>query len=462
MVIGWDGEDDPECPYNWPRRRILANTGMLTILTFLIPLTSSIIAPGVPEIMLEFHNSSNELAAFVVSVFVLGLAVGPLLLSPLSEIYGRLIIYHISNVGFVAFSVACAVAPSLEALIVFRFLEGCFGSCGVTNAGASIADMVPEERRGKYLAAVSAGTLLGPILGPVIAGFLITAKGWRWVFWLVTIVSGAMSIVMLLLGRETYHPVILQRRVDRLRKVTGNSGLRSKFDDGLTPLGHLRRGIVRPLKLLMRSPLSLVCALYLAVVYGYLYLMFSSVTVVFQQQYGIHGELAGLVFLGLGVGNLIGMVMTSIVTDGAIKRIGAAGQEIKPEVRMKLAPLGGLCLPAGLFIYGWTAEYHIHWIVPILGMTVMGIGNMISLLSILLYLIDSFNIYSASALAANSVVRSVGGAVLPLAGLSMFSALGVGWGISLLGFIALAFIPIPILILRNGEWLRTHFEVRNL
>ena len=141
------------------------------------------------------------------------MAIGPLLLSPLSEIYGRLIIYHISNVGFVAFSVACAVAPSLETLIVFRFLEGCFGSCGVTNAGASIADMVPEERRGKYLAAVSAGTLLGPILGPVIAGFLITAKGWRWVFWLVTIVSGAMSIVMLLLGRETYHPVIDRKSV---------------------------------------------------------------------------------------------------------------------------------------------------------------------------------------------------------------------------------------------------------
>ena len=357
---------------------------------------------------------------------------------------------------------ASALAPSLEALIVFRFFQGCFGSCGVTNAGASIADMVSEENRGKYLAGVSAGTLLGPILGPVIAGFLITARGWRWVFWLVTIVSGAMSVVLLLLGRETYHPVILQRKVDRLRKLTGNPNLRSIFDDGLTPVRHLQRGMARPLKLLVRSPVSLVCALYLAVVYGYLYLMFSSITVVFQQQYGIHGELSGLVFLGLGLGNLIGMVLTSLVTDRAIRRISAAGQEIKPEVRMQLAPLGGLFLPAGLFIYGWTAQYHVHWIVPILGMTVVGIGNMISLLSILLYLIDSFSIYSASALAANSVVRSVGGGVLPLAGLSMFSALGVGWGNGLLGFIALGLVPIPVLILRHGEWLRTHFEVKNL
>ena len=116
-----------------------------------------------------------------------------------------------------AFIVACAVAPSLEVLIVFRFFHGCFGSCGVTNAGASIADMVSEEKRGRYLAGVSAGTLLlrRPHPRSVIAGFLITARGWRWVFWLVTIVSGAMSVVLLLLGRETYHWVILQRNVDR-------------------------------------------------------------------------------------------------------------------------------------------------------------------------------------------------------------------------------------------------------
>lgn len=390
------------------------------------------------------------------------MAIGPLILSPLSEVYGRLIIYHIANIGFLAFSVACAVAPSLPSLIVFRFLEGCFGSCGVTNAGASIADMVPAERRGRWLAGVSVGILIGPVIGPVIAGFLTQAKGWRWVFWLVTIVSGVLSVALLLLGRETYHAVILQRKVERLRKETGNPNFRHKLDDGLTAGRHLRHGIIRPLKLLVRSPISIVCALYLAVVYGYLYLMFSSVTSVFREQYGIHGNLSGLIYLGLGLGNLIGMVMTSVTTDRAIQKLKASGKEIKPEVRMQLAPVGGLFLPAGLFIYGWTAQYRVHWIVPIIGMTIMGIGNMIALLSVMLYLIDCFNEFSASALAANTVVRSIGGGVLPLAGLSMFSALGIGWGSSLLGFIAVAMIPIPMLIVRYGEWLRKRFDVGNL
>lgn len=258
--------------------------------------------------------------------------------------------------GFVAFTVACAVAPTLPALLVFRFFQGAFGSCGVTNAGASIADMVRPEQRGTYLAGVSAGTLIGPIIGPVIAGFLTEAKGWRWVFWLVTILSGVMAVPLLLLLvldlGETYQPVLLQRKVNRLRKHTGNPNLRSKLDDGLLPAERLRHGIVRPVKLLIKSPISIVCALYLALVYGYLYLMFSSVVIVFQQHYGITGELSGLVFLGLGLGNLIGMIATSWSTDRAIKKLTAAGSKVKPEVRLGLTPIGGLFLPAGLFIYG--------------------------------------------------------------------------------------------------------------
>lgn len=92
----------------------------------------------------------------------------------------------------------------------------------------------------------------------------------------------------------------------------------------------------------------------------------------------------------------------------------------------------------------------------------MGIGNMIIFLSVSLYLIDCFTIYSASALAANTVVRSIGGGLLPLAGLSMFTALGVGWGNSLLGFVAFAMIPVPMLIIKYGEWLRTNHEVKDI
>lgn len=146
-VVWWDGPEDPASPYNWPTWQKVVNCGLISALTFITPLASSIFAPGVPELMEEFHSRSTELAAFVVSVYVLGFASGPLVMAPMSEIYGRAIVYHICNFGYIAFVIGCALAPSLNALIVFRFLSGIFGSCPLTNGGGSIADMFTQENR---------------------------------------------------------------------------------------------------------------------------------------------------------------------------------------------------------------------------------------------------------------------------------------------------------------------------
>lgn len=145
-------------------------------------------APGVPEVMAQFKSNNDELASFVVSVYVLGYAFGPLIIAPLSELYGRLVIYHICNIMFVILTVACAVASNLNMLIGFRFLEGTFGSAPLTIGGGTIADMIKQEKRGGVMAVWAMGPLLGPVIGPAIGGYLTQAKGWRWVFWLIAIV----------------------------------------------------------------------------------------------------------------------------------------------------------------------------------------------------------------------------------------------------------------------------------
>jgi len=146
----------------------------------------------------------------------------------------------------------------------------------LTLCAGSIADMVRQEKRAGAMAIFAVGPLLGPILGPVIGGFIATAKTWRWVFWVVAIVGGFLGLVFFIFMRETYAPVILQRKAERLRKETGNPLLRSKLDVGLSPRDYFARGIIRPLKLLFLSPIVIIFALYMAVVYGYLYLMFTS------------------------------------------------------------------------------------------------------------------------------------------------------------------------------------------
>jgi hypothetical protein len=159
-IVSWDSDDDPQNPMNWTSKAKIINCGAIIFLTLLTPLASSMFAPGVPEVLHDFKETSVTLAAFVVSVFLLGFAVGPLLISPLSEIYGRRPVYMVCNAGFIIFTVACAVASSMPQLIVFRFFSGCFGVCPVTLGGASIADMIPQEKRGAAMALYAMGKLL--------------------------------------------------------------------------------------------------------------------------------------------------------------------------------------------------------------------------------------------------------------------------------------------------------------
>lgn len=103
-----------------------------------------------------------------------------MVIAPLSEMYGRVPIYNVCNVGFVAFTVACALAPDMSSLIVFRFFAGVFGIAPITNGGGTIADLMRPEKRGSAMSVWAIGPLIGPVIGPVCGGFLASAKGWRW------------------------------------------------------------------------------------------------------------------------------------------------------------------------------------------------------------------------------------------------------------------------------------------
>ncbi|KAF9889736.1 hypothetical protein FE257_007042 [Aspergillus nanangensis] len=466
-IVDWDGPDDPANPVNFSRLIKFTNVGIVSALTFITPLASSMFAPGVPQLMDEFHSSSTLLAGFVVSVYVLGFAIGPLILAPASELLGRAIIYHVCNVCFTVFSVACAVSTNLGMLIAFRFFQGCFGSAPVTNGGGTIADLIVQEKRGGVIAIYALGPLLGPVIGPVAGGYLTAAKGWRWVFWVLTIIGGVCTVVSLVFLRETYPTVLLQRKTQRLIRETGNKNLRSKRDNGLSTRQLFVQASMRPTKILFLSPIVAASSVYVGIVYGYQYLMFSTFTYVFEERYAFPTSSSGLTFLGIGVGSLLGLFVIGAVSDRILKAKSKPTADspsgvMKPEYRLPPLVWGAFFIPAGLFMYGWAAEYRTHWIVPIIGTALVGVGNIAVFMCITSYLVDAFTIYAASALAANTVVRSVMGALLPLAGQSMYRSLGLGWGNSLLGFIAVVCLPVPWAMMRYGEKMRMALDVSRL
>jgi multidrug resistance protein len=186
-VVDWDGPNDPEKALNWTDKKKWGNIAIISIVTLLTPLASSMVAPATPLIMRDFHTSDATVASFVVSIYILGYALGPLFLAPLSEVYGRLPIYHICNAQFIIWTIACALSPSIGSLLFFRLMAGIAGSCPLTIGGGSIADLIVQEKRGGAMALFALGPLLGPVIGPVAGGYLAEAAGWSWIFWLIAI-----------------------------------------------------------------------------------------------------------------------------------------------------------------------------------------------------------------------------------------------------------------------------------
>ncbi|TGJ87396.1 hypothetical protein E0Z10_g1404 [Xylaria hypoxylon] len=464
-VVGWEGPDDPAMPLNFdPRRKWIVVT-CLTLIALFSPLSSSILAPAVKAVRDEFGSSDTTKASLPVSIFLLGYAVGPLFLSPLSEIYGRAVVLSSANAFFCIWHIGCALAPSLDSLIVFRFLCGVGGAGSMTLGAAVTGDMFPVVERGKALSIWSIGPIVGPTLGPLIGAFIVGSIGWRWDPWIVFIPSTIVTIALAIYLPETCHKVLIDRKIKRLSRELNRDDLVNCYDaPGTKKVSQTRLlmlGLTRPLKMLFLAPIILLMSINVAFNYGTMYLMFNSIPPTFEDQYGFPTSLTGLVYLALGFGYALGIWSFLLLSDRTVIRLTKKNNGVfEPEMRLNLATYYACLCPITFFLYGWTTYYKVHWIAPILSLIPFGIAILGVYLPIQAYIIDAYPLYSASGLAAFIVLRSVVGAFLPLAGPSLFASLGLGWGSSVLGFITIALIPIPALVVVFGTRLRKRYPVK--
>ncbi|XWX02280.1 hypothetical protein V2A60_010316 [Cordyceps javanica] len=462
-IVGWDSQDDPQNPQNYTPRKKWMILALISVMTIISPLASSMFAPAVGYMARDFDETNETVVSLSVSIYLIGYTVGPLLLAPLSEIYGRRIVLSAGNWFFVVWQIGCALARNVETLIVCRLLSGIGGSACLTLGAGVIADLFSVRQRGQATALWAMGPLIGPVVGPIAGGFLGEAAGWRWVFWLLLIAGGVLSLVVDLVNRETYAPVLLRRKTKALAKELGRSDLRSALEPGseqISAARTIRKGMWRPLLLLSKSVIVLLLSIYMALIYGLLYLFFTTITSVMTTQYGFSTGLAGLAYLGIGIGFLVGLIIIGSTNDKMVMKLAARnGGRMEPEMRLPMMTVFACILPISFFWYGWTAEKHVHWIVPIIGMFPFGTGMMGVFMPVQTYVIDCYPAYAASGNAALTATRSLLGALLPLAGPAMFKSLGLGWGNSLLGFLALAFVPLPIVFIRYGKAIRERWPV---
>jgi MFS family permease len=377
--------------------------------------------------------------------------------APLSELFGRQILYIISFGAFVAFNAGVAGAQNIQSIIILRFMAGAFGSSPLTNAGGVIADCFPARDRGLAISIFAAAPFLGPSLGPIIGGFLGESAGWRWLMGFMAAFSGLAYIFGLLFVPETYAPVLLRRRAERLSKITGKV-YRSKLDidRGTTTLGEaLRTSLTRPWILLTREPIVLLLSIYMAIVYGTLYLMFAAFPIVYSEGRHWSQGIGGLAFIGVLIGMLSAVIYSIFVENPRYQRITDKHQGFAPpEERLPATMIGGLLLPIGLFWFSWTNGPTLPWAASMAAGIPFGMGMVLVFLGIMNYLIDAYTLFAASALAANAVLRSVFGAAFPLFTTQMYDNLGIHWASSIPAFLALACVPFPFLFYKYGGAIR--------
>lgn len=418
--------NDRQDAMNFSKGRKWAIAILQSLSTFAVTFASSVYVSGIGGVMQHF-DVSEEVAMLGLSLYVLGFALGPLIWAPLSEVYGRQSIFVISFAAYTAFSVAAACAPNITALLVLRFFASAFGSSSMTNTGGVIADMFSKAERGLVTAMFVTTPFLGPALGrwwmpflhaaifcpcspadpyqlfcsgPIAGGFLGETQGWRWILGLIAILGGVIWISTTLATRETYAPFILRRRAKALSRMTGSVYV-SRLDAGKPPKTlskELSVSFTRPWVLLFREPIVLLTSLYVAIIYGTLYMLFSGFDIIFRVGRGWSQGIAGLPFIGVAVGVCLAMLAAGVDNKRYVRLCAAAeaeGRVVEPEARLSTAMAGSIILPIGLFLFAWTTYPSVHWIVPIIGAMFFSCGLVMVFISLMSYVVDSCTFYSS-------------------------------------------------------------------
>lgn len=433
-IDDYNGPNDPLNPWNWPIAKRYLHIFPAAYCAFVATLGSSIYTPSYSE-MMQIYGISTTVAILPMSLYVLSLSFGPMLFAPLSERYGRQVIFLTTLPLATLFTICGSFTTSFAAFCLCRFFSGFFFSPPIAVGAGCVTDLFPPEMRSKATVPTVLAPFLGPALGPVIGSYVTVAKGWKWVQYTMVLFALFGSLVCGLTD-ETHKGTILRRRNVTL-------GLPSPYPDlGKTRVERLRQWSVvviwKPIDMLLLEPIVGFFSLYTAFNFGVLFMFFASFPYVFTTEYGFSKTENGLVFLSIAVGVFLGLPIVGICnktlympkfeaavqakrdelsagenTDSDAASIGSI--VIAPEYRLYSAMIGSIILPIGLFWFAWTARSNITWVSPVLAAMPFAMGNLLIFISCCLYLADVYGMQGmASSLAANGVLRYVFGAAFPL------------------------------------------------
>lgn len=350
-----------------------------------------------------------------------GFGVGPIMCGPLSEAFGRTLPLFSGYFIFCIMQIPIAVAQNLQTIMIIRFLGGVSGSAPIAIIAGIFADVYGPVHRGIAISVFSTTVFLGPALGPVVGSFITESYlGWRWTAYFPLMLSVFSWTLVVLLVPETYAPVLLQRRAKRLRYQTRIWSIHSKMDEQEINIHSLVvKFLIRPFIMLLQEPILFLTTMYLALIYGILYLFFEAFPITFHEERGWKPTIASLPFISLAIGLFIGGGI-AVWTTAVHFKVKVNNGTYTPEDRLPAMIFGGLLLPIGLFWFAWTSDPSIIWVPQVISAAFIGAGIMLIFLQGLNYVVDVYLMLSNSAIAANTICRSIFAAAFPLFATAMW------------------------------------------
>lgn len=457
FVVGYEGDDDDLNPHNWSYLRRWLVTIMVASLGFIVGIASSIDSIGADLAATDLHVS-DVAESLATGIYLVGFGVGALVAGPFSETFGRNPVYITTLAIFILFEVGAALAPNFAAQILFRFFAGFFGATPLVVSGGSLADVWTPVERTLTFPLFAQFAFLGPVLGPVLSGFISQSYlGWRWCDWITVIWAGAIWIVLVLFLPETYAPMLLKWKAQHMRSITGDNRYKAPLEIRETTFfQRMGTALWRPFVICFRELIVLLIALYLTVIYIVLFGFLTAYPFIFGDVHGFGLGLQGLSFVGIAIGLTLCVFAVPVVYMRYKKGVARSKNgKLPPEQRLVLAMCLGWTLPVSLYWMAWTDYSDISVWSPLGASVLTGIGILSVFISCYQYIIDSYEIYAASALAAITFIRYMasGGAVV--FAFPMYSNIGVHWALTTFATVSLIMVPIPFVFYRYGKFIRS-------
>lgn len=460
FVVGYESEKDIMNPHNWSTVTRIGATVNIASIGWIVGFASSVDSAALTQASADF-GVSEVTESLATGLFLIGFGVGALFAGPVSETIGRNPVYIATLSLYMIFIMASALSPNIGAQLTFRFIAGLFGATPLTCAGGSISDLWSPMERVYAFPVFANAAFMGPIFGPVVGGFIGQSSrvSWRWTEWITLIISGLILFNVVMFQPETYAPILLKWKAAHLRELTGDDRYRAEVEIQDVPfIKRLGRALYRPFLLTISEPIIILIALYLTVIYIILFTFLDGYDFVFAQTYGFSEGITGLSFIGIGIGLCLASILVPIIYKWAkndlakIKEQG--GTRLPPEFRLWFAMFGAPAIPISMLWMGWTTYPGISYWSPLGASVLFGYGILCVFISCYQYIIDSYEIYAASALASVTLIRYVAAGGMVEVAIPFYSNLGVHWTLTILGCLSALLVPVPYLFYKYGVKIR--------